>query len=194
MKKPKLTYNEEYFYTAGANLLAGAKEAHNGVKETPMRFARGMSELLKGYTDDPKKHVKIFEDVRSSSMILTGPVSFVSLCEHHLLPFMGTAYLGYIPKQGVNKVLGISKLVRIFECFSKRIQVQERIGEQFVEFMDAEVQNDGVICVISATHLCISARGVKASGTKMTTSAIRGAFIEPVVRDEFFKLIELSKG
>lgn len=184
---------EEHLKTAGAHILVSAGECHAGVSETPTRFARGMTEILAGYSDDPMNHLKIFDDVKSSSMITVGPVSFVSLCEHHLLPFIGRAYLGYIPRKEDKRVLGASKLVRIYECFSKRIQVQERIGEQFVEFMEQNVPNEGVICVITAVHLCISARGVKSASSRMTTSAIRGAFIETAVRDEFFKLIELSK-
>jgi len=178
---------------AGANILHAVGESHLGVIETPMRFAKGMAEMLMGYQDDPKRHLRIFDDVQSSSMITIGPVAFVSLCEHHLLPFIGKAYLGYIPKKDAKKVLGASKLVRIYECFAKRIQVQERIGEQFVDFMEQHVPNEGVICVITATHLCISARGVRSASSKMTTSAIRGAFFETAVRDEFFKLIALSK-
>jgi len=178
---------------AGVSILEYFGEQHEGVIETPFRFERAMKEILSGYDDDPKQHLKIFEDVKSSSMVIVGPVTFVSLCEHHLLPFIGRAYLGYIPKKKDKKVLGASKLVRIYECFAKRIQVQERIGEQFVEFMEKNVPNDGVICVITATHLCISARGVRSASSRMTTSAIRGAFYDTPVRDEFFKLVELSK-
>ena len=178
------------FRTSARHILSACNEEHSGVTYTPERFARAMKELLSGYWDDPSKYVKVFEDVRSSSMIVQSPIHFVSLCEHHLVPFFGEAHVGYLPSEGSKEVIGLSKLIRIFRCFSNRLQVQERIGEQFVDFIMANLHCDGVICVIDAQHMCISERGAKSYGTKATTSAFRGSFELPEVRSEFFSLLK----
>ena len=177
---------------AGEKLLSAFNVSHSGVDRTPERFANAMLELLSGYMDDPKKYLKVFDNVSSSSMIVKDHVPFISFCEHHLLPFTGVAHMGYLPNMKSKKVIGLSKLVRIFRCFSNQLQVQERIGEQFVDFIQNELKCDGCICVIKATHMCVSSRGVKSQGSVMTTSAIRGSFTLPEVRAEFMSLVNLK--
>ena len=173
-------------------ILQACGESHEGVAETPKRYAKAMREMLSGYFDNPNNHVKVFPNVHSSSMITVMGLDFNSFCEHHMLPFFGKAYVGYIPNEQGQMVLGVSKLVRILHCFTNRFQVQERIGEQFCEFLEYNLQTHGVICVLKAQHMCMTRRGVKSTGT-MITSAIRGAFTEPVVREEFMNLVNLSQ-
>lgn len=177
------------FHIAAKHLLQGCGEAHVGVAETPQRYGRAMAEMLSGYWDNPEDHIKVFENVRSSSMITLKGVQFVSFCEHHLVPFFGTADIGYLPSREKQQVLGLSKLVRIFRCFSNRFQVQERIGEDFVDFLESHMAVDGVICVTKAQHMCMTARGCKSLGTSSNMTAIRGAFNEAAVREEFYNLV-----
>jgi GTP cyclohydrolase I len=169
---------------AGALILEHFHLNYSGVQDTPRRYAKALKELLRGYESDPLVHVKIFDNVQSSSMIIQKNIHFFSMCEHHMLPFFGVAHVGYIPKG--NQVIGLSKLARIFDCFACRLQVQERIGEQFVDFIETQLQPLGVICKIEAEHLCVTSRGVRKEYSKMVTTAIRGCFVEPDVRSEFF--------
>lgn len=176
------------FRLAAGHLLRACRENHVGVDETPQRYERAMMEMLSGYWDMPEDHVKVFENVRSSSMITLKGIQFVSFCEHHLVPFFGTADIGYLPSKEKQQVLGLSKLVRIFRCFSNRFQVQERIGEDFCDFLESHMEVDGVICVTKAQHMCMTARGCKALGTSSNITAIRGAFNEAPVRAEFYSM------
>lgn len=180
------------FKASAVEILTVLGEVHSGVTETPERYARAMQEMLSGYNQDPKQFLKVFENVQSSSMITAMGIDFCSFCEHHMLPFFGKAYIGYLPNGEGKKVLGLSKIVRILHCFTNRLQVQERIGEQFCDFIQEHLKADGVICVIHAQHMCMTRRGVKTSGT-MVTSAIRGAFMEIPVRSEFLSLVNLSQ-
>lgn len=169
------------------------KDNEKGTQETPHRFARAYLELLSGHFEDPLDYIKMFEEVESTSMVIMVGIPFVSLCEHHLLPFHGVAHVGYLPCPKQKKVIGASKLARIFHCFAKQIQIQERIGEQFVDFFtqhEQKVPNEGAICIIKASHLCISSRGVRVNSS-LVTSAIRGAFAEPEVRSEFLDLVRI---
>lgn len=180
----------EEFMQAAEHMLHAVGEAHQGVQRTPERFGNAMAELLKGYAMDPKSFIVQFDNVKSSSMIVESAIHMLSFCEHHLLPFVGMAHIGYIPNKESKKVLGISKLARVFDCFACRFQVQERIGEQFVDFMVENVMPDGVICVIEAQHFCMTERGVRKQDTVTMTAAIRGAFEADNVRNEFYALIQ----
>ena len=179
---------EANFRLAAGHLLRACGETHVGVQETPQRYAKAMMEMLSGYWDMPENHVKVFENVRSSSMITLKGVQFVSFCEHHLVPFFGTADIGYLPNKESQQVLGLSKLVRILRCFTNRFQVQERIGEDFCDFLNSHMEVDGVICVTKAQHMCMTARGCKSFGTSSNITAIRGAFNEAAVRAEFYSM------
>ena len=122
---------------------------------------------------------------------MVGPINFYSHCEHHMVPFFGQAWIGYIPD---GKVVGISKLARLVDCFAKRLQIQERLTDEVANTVQEVLQPKGVAVVVKAEHLCMSMRGVKKPGTKTMTSAMRGCFFkEPEARAEFLSLIQLNQ-
>jgi GTP cyclohydrolase I len=145
-----------------------------GLARTPGRVRRMYAELTAGYHVDPDRLINgaIF-DVDYSEMVLVRGIPFSSLCEHHLLPFFGTAAVAYIPR---GRVIGLSKIPRIVEMYARRLQVQERLTQQVADFLMERLQPKGVGVVIEATHLCATMRGVRKPGTLMTTSAVLGLF------------------
>ncbi len=156
-----------------------------GLLGTPERVHRMYTELTAGYHVDPDRLVNgaIFE-VAYSEMVVVKAIPFYSLCEHHLLPFFGTAAVAYIPR---GRVVGLSKIPRIVEMFARRLQVQERLTEEIAEFLQTRLEPQGVGVVIEATHLCAVMRGVRKPGTVMTTSAVLGLFrTRDRTRAEFF--------
>lgn len=181
------------FRLAAKHLLRGANESHSGVERTPERYANAMAYLLRGYEMDPKSFIVEFDNVKSSSMIVVQDVDVFSFCEHHLLPFTGKAAIGYIPNKDTQKVLGISKLARILDCFACRFQIQERIGEQYCDFVMEHLKPDGVIVVIDAQHFCMTERGVHKKNALTSTAAIRGAFNDPSTRQEFYDIVAPSR-
>jgi len=161
-----------------------------GLLETPKRHVKALDEILGGYKDDPKQHLKIFKECGDySDIVLIKNVEFSSVCEHHVLPFIGKAHLAYIPNK---QILGASKLVRIFECFSKRLQIQERLCSDFTEFLMKNIDPIGVACVIEASHQCMTIRGIRKSGVSMVTSSVKGAFYTNIAtRQELMQLISM---
>lgn len=160
-----------------------------GLQETPERVRESYSELFSGYLDNPKRHLKIFEDIKADEIVLLRGYEFFSTCEHHLLPFFGQAHIGYIPE---NKVLGLSKLGRIFDCFSRRLQVQERLTTQVANFLYENLEAKAVGVVVVAKHFCMCARGVNKQHSEMVTSSMCGAFREkPEARAEFLSLLKI---
>ncbi len=164
-----------------------------GLKETPDRVLKSYSELFSGYREtkenDPERILKTFEDGAKDydELILLKGVEFCSTCEHHLLPFSGVAHIAYIPDK---KIVGISKLARLLELFSRRLQVQERLTTQITSTLDKHLRPLGSACVIEATHSCMSCRGVKKFST-MVTSSLSGVFRKKSkVREEFMNLIK----
>src|SRR5262249_10152995 len=151
----------------------GEDPDRDGLKETPARVARMYAELFSGLRSTPAVHLqKVFEE-QYDELVLVRDISFNSMCEHHLLPFMGTAHVGYLPN---GKVAGLSKLARVVEDVSRRPQVQERMTHQIADLLAAELDAKGVIVVLEATHTCMTVRGVKKPGSVMVTSAVRGLF------------------
>src|SRR5262245_27360859 len=141
--------------------------------ETPARVARMYAELFGGLNADPSRHLrKVFEETYDE-LVLVRDISFNSMCEHHLLPFMGVAHVGYLPK---GKVVGLSKLARVVEEISKRPQVQERMTHDIADLMHKELDAKGVIVVLEATHTCMTIRGITKPGSLTVTSAVRGLF------------------
>jgi GTP cyclohydrolase IA len=141
--------------------------------ETPARVARMYAELFCGLRADPSRHLqKVFEE-RYDELVLVRDISFNSMCEHHLLPFMGVAHVGYLPK---GKVVGLSKLARVVEEISKRPQVQERMTHDIADLVHKELDAKGVIVVLEATHTCMTIRGITKPGSLTVTSAVRGLF------------------
>ena len=151
----------------------GEDPDREGLKSTPNRVARMYEELFSGITDDPTRHVKQVFSENYDEIVLLKDIPFYSMCEHHLLPFMGHAHVGYVPR---GKVLGISKLARIVESFAHRPQVQERLTTQIAEFLMKKIDARGVVVVMEATHTCMTIRGVKKPGSTMVTSAMLGLF------------------
>lgn len=164
----------------------GEDVTREGLKETPLRVVRSFRELYSGYMTNPDTIFKTFEDDTSDEMIVSKDIPFYSMCEHHMLPFVGHATIGYIPDK---KIAGLSKLARLLECFSRRLQIQERLTSQVTAAIDKALQPRGSACVITAEHMCMSCRGVNKSGSKMVTSSLTGVFrSDPAVRQEFLSL------
>lgn len=167
----------------------GEDPDREGLRETPARVARMYEEVFAGLTEDPARHFQVTFDEGHEEMVLERDIPFYSMCEHHLVPFFGTASIAYIP--GPNgRICGISKLARLLDAFAKRPQVQERLTTQVADTLMAELQPRGVLVVVDAEHLCMSMRGVKKPGTRTTTSAVRGAFkTHPDTRAEALALL-----
>jgi len=161
-----------------------------GLKETPHRFLKAWDEMLYGYCQDPKDVIKTFASMNDEMVVVT-ECSFTSLCEHHLLPFTGAACVGYLPN---GKVIGLSKIPRLVDIFAKRLQIQENLTALIADALFAsELKPKGVGVVITATHMCMSCRGVKKQNAKMTTSALRGAFKDdPSTRAEFLSFLRVK--
>ena len=167
----------------------GEDPDRQGLRGTPDRVHRMYAELTAGYHVDPKRLVNgaIF-DVDYSEMVVVKDIPFYSLCEHHLLPFFGTAAVAYIPR---GKVIGLSKIPRIVEMYARRLQVQERLTQQIADFLNDRLAPQGVGVVVEANHLCAVMRGIRKPGTIMTTSAVLGLFrTRDRTRAEFFSHLE----
>ena len=167
----------------------GEEPDRDGLTGTPERVHRMYTELTAGYHVDPERLINgaIF-DVRYSEMVVVKDIPFYSLCEHHLLPFFGTAAVAYIPR---GRVIGLSKIPRIVEMYARRLQVQERLTQQVAEFLQTRLDPQGVGVVMEATHLCAVMRGIRKPGTIMTTSAVLGLFrTRDRTRAEFFAHLE----
>jgi GTP cyclohydrolase I len=156
-------------------LLAAVGEDpdREGLRETPGRVARMYAELFSGLHEDPRDELRKFFTEKYDEVVLVRDISFNSMCEHHLLPFMGTAHIGYIPS---GKVIGLSKLARVVEAVSRRPQVQERMTAQIADLLESELGAKGVAVVVEATHTCMTIRGVRKPGSLCTTSAMKGLF------------------
>ncbi len=150
----------------------GEDPDREGLVETPNRVARMYEEIFSGLEEDPKKHLKIFNEDNNDEMVIVRDIPLYSICEHHLIPFIGKAHIAYIPGNG--KVIGLSKLARIVNCFAKRPQLQERLTAQVADFLYENLNPQGVAVVVEAEHLCMTMRGARASGSQTRTSAMRG--------------------
>ena len=146
-----------------------------GLKKTPERVAKMYEEVFAGLKQEPAELFKTTFDENHREMVLVRDIPFYSMCEHHLMPFFGSAHIAYIPAEN-GRVCGLSKLARLLDIYAKRPQVQERLTKQVADTLMEELNPLGVIVVIEAEHLCMSMRGTKKPGSKTTTSAVRGAF------------------
>ena len=159
-----------------------------GLRDTPSRVIKSYSELFSGYKQDSASVFKTFEDGACDEMVLLKNIEFCSSCEHHLLPFFGSAHIAYVPK---GKVIGVSKLARLLEVYSRRLQIQERISQQVTKALDDHLQPLGSACILQATHLCMVCRGVQKQHSELVTSSLTGVFREkPEARQELFSLIK----
>ena len=144
------------------------------LQETPRRVAEMYEEIFSGLAVDPSKELEVILDQKHDEIILLKGIPMQSMCEHHLLPFMGKAHIAYIPKEG--RVTGLSKLARVLDVLSKRPQVQERLTTQIAEIIMSKLKPQGCMVVVEAEHMCMSMRGVKKPGALTVTSAVRGVF------------------
>jgi GTP cyclohydrolase I len=154
-------------------IAVGEDPDREGLLETPARVGRMYSEMFRGLHEDPRIHLRKFFTEKYDEIVLVRDISFNSMCEHHMLPFMGKAHIGYMPE---GKVVGLSKLARVVEVVARRPQVQERMTETIADLMTQELGARGVAVVIEATHSCMTIRGIKKPGSLCVTSAMRGIF------------------
>ena len=152
-------------------LAIGEDPDREGLKETPDRVARMLEELTSGYSDDPSVHLSKTFEQGGSRAVIEKDIYFSSTCEHHLMPFFGKVHIAYIPD---GKVVGLSKLARVVDAFSRRLQLQERLNAQIADAIFDELAPKGVMVVVEGEHTCMTARGVKKFGSKTVTSAVRG--------------------
>lgn len=154
-------------------LAIGEDPDRSSLLETPQRVARMYAELFSGLHADPSRHLQKTFQERYDELVLVRDISFNSMCEHHLLPFMGVAHVGYLPS---GKIAGLSKLARVVEEVSRKPQVQERMTHQIADLISKELDAKGVVVVIEATHTCMTIRGIRKPGSLTVTSAVRGLF------------------
>jgi len=154
-------------------IAVGEDPDREGLLETPARVGRMYAEMFRGLHEDPRIHLRKFFTEKYDEIVLVRDISFSSMCEHHMLPFLGKAHIGYMPE---GKVVGLSKLARVVEVVARRPQVQERMTETIADLMTDELGARGVAVVIEATHSCMTIRGIRKPGSLCVTSAMRGIF------------------
>ena len=195
----KVSRTPEQMESAIREILSyvGDDPTRGGLLETPHRVLKAWKEWFAGYGQDPKTILKCFDDGaeqdvhKVGSIVLLTNIPVESMCEHHMAPFRGVAHVAYIPK---HKIVGISKLDRLVDCFARRLQVQERLTNQVVDAIEEHLEPLGSACIITAEHTCMSSRGVGHRGVSTTTSAVRGAFrLNPSARDELMALVAMAK-
>lgn len=166
--------------------MMGEDPTREGLRDTPERVARAYMEMTSGYDTRPGDILETTFDVSYDEMVILKDIHFISLCEHHMLPFTGEAHVGYMPGE---RVVGLSKMARLVHCFARRLQVQERMTQQVAEAMMTHLKPRGVAVIVQAHHSCMSCRGVKQESSKMVTSAMLGSMRDAAQRAEFLQLI-----
>ncbi|MHC4474831.1 MAG: GTP cyclohydrolase I FolE [Planctomycetota bacterium] len=168
-------------------IAVGEDVEREGIKQTPQRVAKMYAELLHGMREDPNQHLSRLFAENYDEIVLLRNIPFYSICEHHLMPFIGSAHVAYLP---AGSVLGVSKLARVVDCFAHRLQVQERLTDQIAEFLMSSLKPRGVAVVLEASHGCMTIRGIKKPGSLMVTSSLRGIFRrDPKSRSEIMSLM-----
>ena len=169
----------------------GEDTSRDGIKDTPKRVAEMYEEIFTGLSESDDGILKPIAGESHDEMILIKDIPFYSVCEHHLLPFIGKAHIAYVP---AGKIVGLSDLARVLEHFAKRPQVQERLTTQLADFIMKKIKPRGTMVVIDADHLCMSMRGIKKPGSRTVTSAVRGIFrTKASTREEMLQLIKSDK-
>ena len=168
----------------------GEDPDREGLIDTPKRIAKMYEEIFSGLKEDPSEHLKVnFTEENHEELVLVKDIPFYSVCEHHFVPFFGTAHIGYIPKDG--RLPGLSKLARVLDTVAKRPQLQERITSTIADTIQDVMDPQGVIVVVEAEHMCMTMRGIKKPGSKTITSAVRGIFkTDAKARSEAMSLIK----
>lgn len=169
-------------------IALGENPYREGLLDTPKRVVKSWRELYKGYNEDPREILStVFEDGYCEEMVILKDVQFQSMCEHHMLPFIGTAHMAYIPN---GRVVGLSKLARLVDCFARRLQIQEKMTMQIAQSLQEHLNPLGVAVIIKAHHQCMSCRGVRKSGATMMTSSMLGDFkTQSELRGQFLQMI-----
>lgn len=186
----KVSNNREQieFHVKEILKLIGENVEREGLLETPARVTRMYEEIFAGYDVDPRDVLGVTFDEQHEELVIVKDIVYYSQCEHHMAPFFGKAHIGYIPS---GKIAGLSKLARLVEAISRRLQVQERITSQIADILDEVLKPNGVMVVVEGEHLCMCARGVKKPGSKTVTSAVRGDFrTSSALRSEFLSLLK----
>ena len=167
--------------------LLGEDPDREGPQKTPLRVAKAMQVLTRGYNEDPHKVLTdaLFEEPYNQ-MVIVKDIDFFSMCEHHILPFYGKAHVAYIPK---GRITGLSKIARVVDIYSHRLQVQERLTQQIMDCIQSTLHPMGVMVVLEARHMCMQMRGVEKQNSITTTSAFSGAFNQAKTREEFMNLL-----
>ncbi|WP_314662939.1 GTP cyclohydrolase I FolE [Prevotella aurantiaca] len=171
--------------------LLGEDPDREGLEKTPTRVAKAMQVLTRGYTQDPHKVLTdaLFAE-KYNQMVIVKDIDFFSMCEHHMLPFYGKAHVAYIPN---GHITGLSKIARVVDIFSHRLQVQERLTQQIKDCIQDTLQPLGTMVVIEAKHMCMQMRGIEKQNSITTTSAFSGAFNQAKTREEFMDLVHSDK-
>ena len=193
IKSSKISENEAMDAVKTLIKWAGDNPQREGLKETPARVIRSYKDFFSGYKSDPREILsKKFKEVEGyDEIIILKDIRLESHCEHHMVPFVGTAHVGYLPK---NKVVGLSKLARLVETFAKRLQIQEKLTAQIANAIDEILQPKGVGVIIEASHLCVATRGIHKPDSKMVTSRMLGSFRnDQATRKEFLELVGFNK-
>ena len=156
-------------------IAVGEDPDRDGLHDTPLRVAKMYAELLEGVGADPERHLEKMFPIDHDEMVMVRDIPFTSLCEHHLVPFLGVAHVAYIPNAS-GTITGLSKLARLVDGYARRLQVQERLTTDIANALERSLEPRGVVVVIEAEHLCMTMRGIKKPGTSTVTSAVRGIF------------------
>jgi GTP cyclohydrolase I len=172
-------------------IYLGENPDREGLKDSPIRVVKSWNRLFGGYLQKPEEVLTTFEEddvIPYNQIILLKDIEFFSTCEHHFLPFVGKAHVAYVPS---DKVVGISKLARIVEIYSRRLQIQERVGNQVTQALMKHLNPKGAACIIESKHFCMTCRGVEKQNSVMVTSSLRGVFADrPETRQELMTLIK----
>ncbi|MYS20591.1 GTP cyclohydrolase I [Streptomyces sp. DvalAA-14] len=169
-------------------IAVGEDPERDGLRETPARVARAYREIFSGLRQEPEDVLTTTFDIGHDEMVLVKDIEVMSSCEHHLVPFVGVAHVGYIPSTS-GKITGLSKLARLVDVYARRPQVQERLTTQIADALMRILEPRGVIVVIECEHMCMTMRGVRKPGAKTITSAVRGQLLNPTTRAEAMSLI-----
>lgn len=165
----------------------GEDIGRDGLSKTPRRVARAYEQFFSGYAKDPKDILTVFDEKDYDEMIIVKDIEFFSMCEHHVIPFFGKAHIGYIPN---GKIIGLSKMPRLVDIFSRRLQNQERLTCEIAKSLRSLIKPKGVGVILEARHLCMMARGVEKQGSTVVTSAMLGLFKKEMnTRNEFLRLV-----
>lgn len=188
---PETSVDHAKIEAAVREILAaiGEDPDRDGLLDTPARVARMYAEITSGLHEDPEEHLYKVFDVDHDEMIMVRDIPIYSMCEHHLLPFYGSAHVAYIPKAG-GRITGLSKIARLVDGFARRPQVQERLTRQVADAVQSALDPAGVLVVVEAEHMCMSMRGVRKPGSSTVTSAVHGTFREQAAtRSEAMRFI-----